>query len=255
MNFANYPSLKGKVVFITGGTSGIGADFVLHFAQQQAKVAFIGRNKENGTQVCKEVSKHAKHQPLFIAGDVSDTNTIKAAIKETEQKFGPIHVLINNAANDFRHRTLDVTNELWQELMDINLKHQFFTAQAILPMMIANQQGSIINLSSNCFMLAEIPSYPLYATAKSAIIGMTRALAREFGPHNIRVNCILPGWVMTTKQREHWVTEDALNKTLHEQSLKKELMPADVSRLALFLAADDSQLISKQSFIIDGGRL
>lgn len=255
MTYANYPSLKNKTVFITGGTSGIGSEFVLQFAMQKAQVAFIGRHEKNGETLCQLVKEKTGHRPLFIAGDVSDVSIMQNAIHETARKLGDINVLINNAANDQRHETLAVSEAMWQEWMDINLKHQFFTAQAVLPMMIKRKSGSIINIGSNCFMLAEIPTYPVYATAKSAIIGLTRALAREFGKYTIRVNCILPGWVMTQKQIDQWLTPEAEKQTLQEQSLKEKLYPEDISRFALFLAADDSRMITKQSFIIDGGRI
>ena len=255
MSYAHYPSLKNKTVFITGGTSGIGADFVLQFAQQGANVAFVGRNKKNGEQVVSQIEKKCGVTPLYMACDITHVDEIHRAVNSTLHTFGSIDILINNAANDQRHKTEELTEPLWHELMGINLTHQFFTAQAVLPSMIHKKNGSIINISSNCYLLSEIPQYPAYATAKSAIIGMTRALAYEFGKYDIRVNCILPGWVMTEKQITLWLTPEAEEKTLQEQSLKHKLMPEDISRLALFLAADDSKMITKQVFIVDGGRV
>jgi len=253
--FAIYPSLENKVVFITGGTSGIGADFVLEFAKQGAKVAFIGRNQMHGEELCERVEEITDQRPLYIQGDLSKLDDIHQAIYTTVNHFKRIDVLINNAANDVRHHALEVTEEMWNDLMAINLKHQFFTAQAVLPFMMKNKSGSIINMSSNSVWLAELPSYPLYTTAKAAIIGLTRSLAREFGVYNIRVNCIEPGWIFTAKQIEKWVTPEGEAQAIREQSLKHRLYPEDVSRLALFLAADDSKMITKQIFVVDGGRI
>lgn len=255
MQFAHYPSLKDKVVFVTGGTSGIGADFVKTFSQQGARVAFVGRQADLGQALCQEVKAMGHAEPFFVKCDVSNVEMLHDAIAQSAKQLGDISILINNAANDKRHRVDEVTEELWDDLMGVNLKHQFFTAQAIHPMMERLGGGSIINVGSNCFLLSHIPHYPLYATAKAAIIGLTRSLAREFGAAKIRVNALLPGWVMTEKQIEQWLTPEAEAQTMDEQCLKERLYEGDISRLALFLAADDSRMITKQVFIADGGRV
>jgi NAD(P)-dependent dehydrogenase (short-subunit alcohol dehydrogenase family) len=255
MEFANYPSLKDKVVFITGGTSGIGSDFVKSFAQQGARVAFVGRSEDQGRELCDSVKKDGSVEPLYIKCDVGNVAMLQDAIAQTGKELGDISVLVNNAANDKRHQVSDVTEQMWDDMMGVNLKHQFFTAQAVYPMMQRLGGGSILNIGSNCFLLSRIPQYPLYAIAKSAIIGLTRSLAREFGADKVRVNAILPGWVMTEKQINQWVTPEAEAEAMEDQCLKERLYEDDISRLALFLAADDSHMITKQTFIADAGRV
>ena len=255
MEYAVYPTIKNKVVFITGGTSGIGADFVKAFANQGAKVAFVGRHADLGIALCDFVEKETSNRPCFIQCDVTNIAALQQAIQDTAAMFGPVTVLINNAANDKRHTVPEVTETMWDDLMGVNLKHQFFTAQAVYPMMQAAGGGSILNIGSNCFLLSRMPGYPLYATAKAAIIGLTRSLAREFGVDKIRVNAILPGWVMTQKQIDQWLTPEAEAETMEDQCLKERLYEGDISRLALFLAADDSRMITKQMFIADAGRV
>lgn len=255
MEFANYPSLNDKVVFLTGGTSGIGADMVRTFASQGARVAFVGRKDDLGNALCATIKEEGLAEPYFIKCDVSDVPALQAAISETGKQLGDISVLINNAANDKRHTAEEVTEVMWDELMRVNLRHQFFTAQAVYPMMKRLGGGSIINVGSNCFMLSRIPGYPLYAIAKSALIGLTRSLAREYGAQKIRVNALLPGWVMTEKQINEWLTPEAEAETMEDQCLKERLYEGDISRLALFLASDDSRMITKQTFIADGGRV
>lgn len=255
MEFAQYPSLKNKVVFVTGGTSGIGRDFVKSFAAQGARVAFVGRNEAQGQALCDEVQAAGCEAPLYIKCDVGNVAMLQEALAQTAQQLGDVSVLVNNAANDKRHTVGEVTEAMWDDLMAVNLKHQFFTAQTVYPMMQRLGGGSIINIGSNCFLLSRIPQYPLYAIAKSAIIGLTRSLAREFGADGIRVNAVLPGWVMTEKQINQWLTPDAEAETMEDQCLKERLYEGDISRLALFLAADDSRMITKQTFIADGGRV
>ncbi|OGO94460.1 MAG: 3-oxoacyl-ACP reductase [Coxiella sp. RIFCSPHIGHO2_12_FULL_42_15] len=254
-SFATYPSLKNRGVFITGGTTGIGASLVEHFCQQGARVAFVGRNQTAASTLIQNIQSAGHTPPLFLPCDLKKIKEIQSAIKYACQKLEDIRVLINNAADDTRHNTAEVTESFWNESCDINLRHQFFTAQALIPQMITNGGGSIINFSSNCFLLSRMSVYPCYSTFKAGIIGLTRALACEFGMHRIRVNCILPGWVMTERQIEKWLTPEAEKELLQEQALKQKIYPEDVARMALFLAADDSALITKQSFIVDGGRV
>ncbi|KPC49809.1 SDR family NAD(P)-dependent oxidoreductase [Amantichitinum ursilacus] len=250
--FATYPSLVDKSVFISGGTTGIGSAFVDAFARQGARVAFIGRNADAGSTLAAQLSEQVLHTPLFIQCDVTDISALQAAIAAAREAHGPITALINNAANDARHTVEEVTVEFWDNAMNINLRHQFFAAQAVAPGMQQAGGGSIINLGSTSWMI-KAPGYPAYATAKAAIHGLTRSLARELGPHNIRVNALVPGWTMTEKQLRLWVDEAGEREIDHSQTLPGRVRPEHVAALALFMAADDSCMISAQDFIIDGG--
>ena len=189
---------------------------------------------------------------MFLHCDLTDIAALKAAVSQVEAQLGPVRVLVNNAASDDRHAFADVTPEYWDERMAVNLRHQFFTIQAVAPGMAAAGGGSVINMSSIAWI---VPStgLPAYVTAKAAIVGLTRTLARELGASNIRVNCVLPGAIMTERQRRLWMTPDYLAEIMQRQSLKRELMPEEVARLVLFLAADDSAGITNQSYVIDGG--
>lgn len=253
--FAIYPSLKNKAVLITGGSTGIGASIVEHFCAQGARVAFIGRNQQAAETLKARMVEHGYLAPLFIRADLKDIDAITAAVTLTKETLGDITVLVNNAADDQRVDTLDVTESLWNDLININLRHQFFMAQAVLPQMMKNKKGVIINMSSNCFLLSRMPHYSCYATAKAGIVGMTRSLAVEFGSYAIRVNCVIPGWVMTDRQIQYWLTPESEKELLEDQALKEKLYPPDIARMVLFLSADDSRLISKQCFIVDAGRV
>ncbi len=250
-NYAHYPSLQDKVVLITGGGSGIGASMVEHFAQQGSRVAFLDLDETSAKKLLESVSG-AKHVPLFLKCDLTDISALRSAIQEVESRLGAVNVLVNNAARDDRHKTEEVTPEYWDERMAVNLRHQFFATQAVVPGMTLSGGGSIINMSSISWI---IPStgLPAYITAKAGIVGLTRTLSREFGEANIRVNCVLPGAIMTERQRRLWMTPEYLLDIMKAQALKRELVPEDVARLVLFLAADDSASITGQSFIIDGG--
>ena len=253
-SYTVYPSLFQRHVFITGGASGIGACLVEHFCQQGAIVSFIDIDQQQGEQLVRQLADTYREKPYFQYCDVTDTAAIKNAVDNAYQRFGKIYVLINNAANDVRHNFLDINDEMWRELMGINLRSQVFTAQAVLPHMIRARQGSIINMSSNCFLMARNAEYPLYSIAKSALVGLTRNLAREYGQHNVRVNSLVPGWVMTDKQVEQWLTAEAEKQLLEEQCLKEKIYPDDIAKVALFLASDDSKMITKQSIVVDAGR-
>ena len=252
--FATYPSLFQRHVFITGGASGIGAALVENFCQQGAIVSFIDIDGTRGRQLEADLAERYREKPKFIHCDVTDVAAIKWAVDEAYQRFGKIYVLINNAANDQRHDFLNITHDMWSELMGINLRSQIFTAQAVIPHMLRAKCGSIINMSSNCFLMAQNAEYPLYSIAKSAIVGLTRNLAREFGENGVRVNSLIPGWVMTDKQVEKWLTPEAEAQLLSEQCLKEKIYPDDICRVALFLASDDSKMITKQSIVVDAGR-
>ena len=250
--FASYPSLCDVPVLITGGALGIGAAMVEQFAQQGARVAFLDLAEENAAALVKKLGKKSSHAPIFFNCDLRDIAALRSVISKIEEQIGPIRVLVNNAANDDRHKFAEVTPEYWDERMGVNLRHHFFAMQAVAPGMTRAGGGSIINMSSISWI---IPStgLPAYVTAKAGIIGLTRTMSRELGGANIRVNSVSPGAVMTERQRRLWMTPDYHAEVMGAQALKRELLPEDVARLVLFLASDDSATITGQNFIIDGG--
>ena len=250
MQFATFHDLEDQSIFITGGGSGIGADLTKGFLSQGSKVTFIQRsNPEKFLIDCK--GKY-KHEPSFIECDVTNTKELKTALQRTAKKQGPISVLVNNAANDTRHSLGDFTSEQWDKTMNVNLKPHFFAAQEVVEGMKKNGGGSIINFSSISYMMGN-EGYPAYATAKSAITGLTRSLARELGPFNIRVNAVMPGWVLTKRQMDLWATEDGLSKHLDRQCLKEHLSGTDIVGGTLFLASGTSRMMTSQALVIDGG--
>ncbi|WP_336331440.1 SDR family oxidoreductase [Pseudomonas putida] len=249
---ARYPSLNNKVVLITGGASGIGKSLVEHFHDQGCQVAFVDLNHEAGVAVVDELGQKDGHAPYFEACDLKDLDALKAVIDRVNAKFGAITVLVNNAGNDDRHKLDSVTSEYFDDRIAVNLKHQLFTAKYIHEQMKAAGGGSIINFSSITWMDAD-GDCPVYVTAKAAIVGLTRALATELGPEGIRVNAIAPGWIMTERQVTKWLDENGERTIKTRQALLGKLYPPDVARMALWLAADDSRMCSKQTFIVDGG--
>jgi D-xylose 1-dehydrogenase len=252
-SLARYPSLEGRVVFISGGTTGIGTSFVEQFHAQGAKVGFIGRNAAAADELLAKIAAASKRPPpLFIACDVTDIEALRAAIAQTRAAFGPIGVLVNNAANDQRHTVEEVTPEFWDQCMAVNLRHQFFAAQAVVGDMTQLGAGSIINLGSISWMIKGA-GYPAYATTKAAIHGLTRSLAKDLGKRNIRVNTLVPGWVMTDKQLRLWVTPESEKAIDDNQCLPGRLMSDDIAQMALFLAADDSRMCTASDFIVDAG--
>lgn len=249
---ARYPSLEGRSVFITGGGSGIGESLVEHFCRQGSRVCFVDINKEASQALVERLVNEGIERPHFIACDLRDIDALRQAVKEAATRNGPIRVLVNNAGNDDRHTTESVTVEYWDNRMQVNLRHQFFAAQAVRPQMRDAGGGSIINFGSITWLVGD-PDCPAYVTAKSAIGGLTRALAREFGPERIRVNCVLPGWVMTERQVKLWLNEAGEQQIKDRQCLAEKLYPADIARMVLFLAADDSRMCTSQNYIVDGG--
>jgi NAD(P)-dependent dehydrogenase (short-subunit alcohol dehydrogenase family) len=247
---AIYPDLKDKSVFITGGGSGIGASLTEGFLRQGAKVAFVQRS--DSSPFCDEMEAATGRRPLFLPCDITDTTALKAAIDAAAAAHGEIDVLVNNAANDQRHETLDVTEEFWDWSQSINLKAYFFACQSVIEGMRARGGGSIINFSSISYMMGGA-GYPSYTAANSAINGLTRSLAREFGPDKIRVNALAPGWVLTQKQIDKWVTPDGLAAHIEKQCLKDSLAPEDVVGGVLFLASNTSKMMTGQALVIDGG--
>jgi len=246
--FAIYPSLKGRSVFVSGGGSGIGASIVEHLAAQGAKVAFVDINEP----ASKEVA--AKTGASFLKCDITNVRAYQAALAEVAAKQGAITVLVNNAAHDERHKLEDVTPEFWDDRIAVNLRHAFFAIQAVVPGMKKAGGGSIVNFSSISYhtMTANLA---VYQAAKAATIGMTRGLARDLGGDRIRLNSITPGWIMTQRQIDKWLTPEAEAELMKAQVLKEKVYPPDIARMVLFLAADDSRLISAQNFVVDGGRM
>jgi len=249
---AAYPSLKGRVVLITGGATGIGEALVRNFAQQGARVAFLDVQDEAAVALRNELSVAGCTAPLYLHCDVTDTAALKESVGRVLAALGTVDVLVNNAGNDQRHRTEEVTPEFWDRTIALNLRAYFFSIQAVIPAMKAAGRGSIVNLSSISWM---IPStgLPVYVTAKAGIVGMTRTLAHELGPHGIRVNAVLPGAIATERQKQLWYTPEYKAEILSRQALKRDILPEDVARLVLFLAADDSSGITNQSYVVDGG--
>ncbi len=248
---ATYPSLKGRSVFITGGGSGIGESLVRHFCAQGSRVAFVDLAEAASQALATELAATG-NAPLFIDCDLRDIDALRAAVAEAADANGPIGVLCNNAGNDDRHQTEAVTADYWDDRMAVNVRHQFFAAQAVRPYMQAQGGGSIINFGSITWMVGDADC-PAYVTSKAAIWGMTRALAREFGPERIRVNCMVPGWVMTERQMRLWLDAAGERQIDERQCLPDRLQPSDIARMALFLAADDSRMCTSQQFIVDGG--
>jgi NAD(P)-dependent dehydrogenase (short-subunit alcohol dehydrogenase family) len=251
-SFARYPSLEGKVVLITGGATGIGESMVAHFARQGSRVVFFDMQDAPARTLVAALTTEGCTIPHFIHCDLTDVAAINRSVADLIAAWGTIDVLVNNAANDHRHSIEEVTQEYWDRSMAVNLRPQFFMIQAVLPAMRRAGHGSIINMSSISWM---IPStgLPLYTTAKAAIVGLTRTMAHELGADGIRVNAVLPGAIATERQKELWYTPEYKAEIMASQALKRDILPDDVARLVLFLAADDSSAITNQSYIVDGG--
>jgi NAD(P)-dependent dehydrogenase (short-subunit alcohol dehydrogenase family) len=249
--YATYPSLEGMPVVISGGASGIGEGLVREFAAQGAKVGFVDIMAERGQALAAEL-RSAGRRIEFAAVDVTDVEAYRAALMGFADAHGPALALVNNAANDTRAAWSEVTSESWDRAIAVNLKHAFFAAQAVIPGMIEAGRGSIINFGSISWMIM-LGNLAGYTAAKAAAHGLSRSLAKDLGPHGIRVNTLVPGWIMTERQLTHWVGEAENRHIDQSQAMKGRLYPADVARMALFLAADDSEMITAQDFIVDGG--
>jgi len=249
---ARYPSLNGRVVLITGGATGIGATLVEQFVAQGAQVGFIDIDAAAGVALADRLGAFAEAPPFFAAADLTDIAALEAAVGAVRSRFGPITVLLNNAANDVRHAVDATTSASWDAGIAVNLKHQFFAAQAVSADMQAAGGGSIVNFGSISWMLKQ-GGMPVYTTCKAAVQGLTRSLARDFGPFNIRVNTLVPGWVQTDKQIRLWLDDKGREEIARGQCINQPLLPQHVASLALFLAADDSAMCTAQDFIVDGG--
>jgi len=252
-NDAVYPSLRDRVVFITGGATGIGASHVAHFAAQGAQVAFVDIQDAPAKELVERIAAAGQKKPRFLHADLREIPALQAAIATVGRELGPIGVLVNNAAHDQRHKWQDVTVEYWEERLQVNLRHQFFAIQAVAPMMQQAGRGSIVNFGSISWWLAQ-GGMPAYTTAKAGVEGLTRSFARDLGGDNIRVNCVIPGWIMTDRQKTLWLTPEGEKRTLEAQCLKRMLQPDDVSRLVLWLASDDSRACTAHTWVVDGGR-
>lgn len=252
--YTHYASLAQRSVFITGGSTGIGAALVEAFVAQGAKVAFVDLDDASAKQLCEQIQAKGLPAPWYRHCDVSDIALLKQVIAEAALALGPIRVLINNAANDQRYDTRSMSEELWYRGLATNLHPAFFAAQTVQPMMATQGGGAIVNISSINTEWAP-PNLASYITAKAGILGISKALATDFGSDNIRVNAILPGWVATPKQLEKWLSADEEAELMKRVCLKKRLAGHDVAKLALFLASDDAAMITAQEFVIDGGRI
>jgi len=246
--FATYPSLRGRAVLVTGGASGIGARIVTAFAEQGARVAFLDRDAGASGALAEATGA------VWRYCDLCDIAATQAAIADLAQELGPFAVLVNNAARDDRHDWREVTADYWDERFSTNLRHMFFAIQAVAPGMAAAGGGSIINIGSNSWWEA-VAGLPVYATAKSAVHGLTRSMARELGRDRIRVNTVVPGWVMTERQKELWVTPEALAAHLKRQCLPDPIEPDYVARMVLFLASDDAAMCSASNFMVEAGSI
>jgi NAD(P)-dependent dehydrogenase (short-subunit alcohol dehydrogenase family) len=245
--------LAGRVVLITGGASGIGAAFVRAFAGQGARVGFFDIDAAAGETLAQEVADAGGPTPLFVPCDLLDIDALRTAMARVRGTLGDAAVLVNNAANDHRQVLSEVTPDQFDWMIGVNFKHIFFAAQAVVPQMQALGGGSIINMSSVAWMRGA-PQLPVYAGAKAAIVGFTNSLAKLVGPDRIRVNAIAPGMVITERQRRLWYPDDKQIAELRtRQSIPDAVTPDDIARMALFLASDDSQRITRQCFTVDGG--
>ena len=247
--FATYPSLMGKTVFITGGASGIGFELVRGFAAQGANVGFIDLHESN-SQALSDTAVNITHEIC----DLTNIEALQAALTKLASRLGPATVLVNNAANDDRHNWQDVTPAYWDERLQTNLRHQFFAIQCVAPGMIAAGGGSIINMGSNSWHETG-GGFPAYATSKAAVHGLTRTMARDLGQHRIRVNTVVPGWIMTDRQKDLWATPEALESQRQRQCLPDLIKPIYVARMVIFLASDDAFMCSANNYMVEGGSI
>jgi len=245
---AIYPDLNDRTVLVTGGAGGIGEAIARAFHAQGCRVGVLDLDAARGAALAAELGPRLR----FVACDLTNVPALQAAVGEVRAALGPIHVLVNNAAHDERHATLEVTEAYWDQRMAVNLKHQFFAAQAVLPDMMAAAGGAIVNLGSTSWMIGQ-GGMAAYTACKSAVLGLTRSLARDFGPHGVRVNAVAPGWIMTERQLALWVTPETEQEIYRNQCLKRRLVPDDVARVVVFLASEAAGAITNQHYVVDGG--
>jgi len=245
---AIYSDLMGQVVVVTGGAGGIGEAITRAFLAQGCRVGVLDIDTARGERLQAELGDAAR----FVACDLTDIPALRSAIAAVQKAFGPIDILINNAAHDERHETLEVTEAYWDGRIAVNLKHQFFAAQAVLPDMKASGRGSIVNLGSTSWMIGQ-GGMAAYTACKSAVLGLTRSLARDFGEFGVRVNAVAPGWIMTERQLDLWVTPETEKDIYKNQCLKRRLVPDDIARVVVFMSSDEAGAITNQHHIVDGG--
>ena len=248
---ATYSDLAGKVVLVTGGASGIGEAIVRRFAQQKSAVVFFDIKVEEGTRLARELSSQGL-SAHFLNVDLTDIAALRAGVADARKAHGPVNILVNNAAHDERHPTEEMTPEYWDDRIAVNLKHQFFAAQAVLPDMKAANAGVIVNFGSVSWMAGQ-GGMAAYTASKSGVLGLTRSLARDYGPYNIRVNAIAPGWIMTQRQIEKWLTPAGVEELMHRQCLKRKLVPDEIAKFTVFLASDEASACTSQHYVVDGG--
>lgn len=253
-NFAAYPSLVDRSVFVTGGADGIGSAIVEQFARQGSKVAFVDKSVERAHATIQRCNvAGVAHLPLFYEVDLIDIAALRDACAAAVEALDGVTVLVNNAANDDRHDWETMTPEYFDNRINTNLRHYFFAIQALAPQMIDAASGSIINIGSSSYLMKE-DMFPGYAIAKSAVEGITRTMAHTFGPHGVRVNTVMPGWVPTERQLAKWWTPEGEQRTMNDQVIKRRIMPDEFAQMVLFLAADDGAACTAQQFLVDGGR-
>ena len=252
--YATYPSLVDRSIFVTGGADGIGRAIVEQFVRQGSRVGFadIDAAKAEAT-LARCAATDPRHEPRFYEVDHVDIAALRSTLDQARSDLDGITVLVNNAASDDRHRWDEMTPEYWDDRLNTNLRHYFFAIQAVAPAMIEAGNGSIVNIGSSSYMMQE-DFFPGYAIAKSGVEGITRTLARTFGPHNVRVNTVLPGWVATERQLTKWWTPEGEEGTLRDQAIKRRISPTEFAQMVLFLAADDGAACTAQQFLVDGGR-
>tara|TARA_X000001036_G_scaffold186435_2_gene175793 strand:- start:705 stop:1463 length:759 start_codon:yes stop_codon:yes gene_type:complete len=250
-NDAVYPSLKNKVVLVTGGASGIGESITRAMIKQGAKVGFLDFDEEAATKLLNELGTDNISSQIC---DLRDIDQLKNSVQEVSKTLGAIDVLVNNAARDDRHSLESITSEYFDERIATNLKHQLFAAQAVVSDMEKKGGGVIINMGSTSWMIGQ-GGMPCYTTAKSAIQGLTRGLARDLGSKNIRVNCVVPGWIMTQRQMDMWLTPESEKELMERQCIKRKLIPEDIANFVLFMASNEASACSNQTYIVDGGWL
>ena len=249
---ASYPSLDGRVVLVTGGASGIGAAIVERFCEQGSKVTFLDVDLQASEKLVERLEEKYGNAPHFISCDLRDISALQAAVTQIEARDGAIQTLVNNAARDDRHTIEEVTPEYFDDRIAVNLRHQFFAVQAVIGKMAAAGGGTIVNMGSVTWMIGQ-GGMPIYSASKSAIVGLTRSLARDLGPKNIRVNSILPGWIMTDRQVDKWLTPEGEEQLMEHQCLKRHLAPDEIAKMVLFFASDDSGICTNQNYVADGG--
>ena len=249
-----YYDLENKRVFVTGGGSGIGASIVEHFCEQKAEVYFIDINEDESNKLISECKNKNFSVPNFINCDLLNIKELQSTISKIISEKGPIEILINNAANDERHKIEDVTEEFWNDRMNINLRHYFFTVQSVREAMIKNNGGVIVNIGSASWMIGQ-GGMAAYTAAKSGVVGLTRSFARDLGEFNIRVNSVGPGWTITERQLEKWLTPEAESEMMKKQCIKKRLMPSDIAKAVLFFSSNQSSGCTNQSYVVDNGWL